>query len=196
MKTTRLIMLTFLSVSLVFLSGCKDDPEEEVSPYVGDYIITEAALSEALVLQTNEIGPMTVPAGTDITPMITQALLGAIQCEPASSFIELREDFTLFLYCETSTTELDAGTWEEQSATVIVLFMNSTAIPSSPNGILLTVTDVSLVSNVLTGTTSVPIPREMLAGVVALMSGGLATLDVENTPVAVPITFTIKLAKQ
>ncbi len=93
-------------------------------------------------------------------------------------------------------TELDAGTWEEQSATVIVLSMNSTAIPSSPTGIVLTVTDVTLVSNVLTGTTSVPISREMLAGVVAQMSGGQLTLDVENTPVAVPITFTIELAKQ
>ena len=66
MKTTRLIMLAFLSVSLVFLSGCKDDPEEEASPYIGDYIITSATLSEALVLQTLSVPdqvptPMPVP---------------------------------------------------------------------------------------------------------------------------------------
>jgi len=196
MKKTRLIFLAFLSISLVFLSGCKDDPEEELSPYIGEYIITEATLSEALILQTNEIGPMTIDAGTDITPMIVGALLGAIECEAANSLIELREDFTLYLSCTSSAEELDAGTWEEQSATVIILSMNNAAIPSSPFGIVLTITDVSLVSNVLTGTTTVPISKEMLAGVVQLMSGGQATLDMEATPPAVPITFTIELAKQ
>jgi hypothetical protein len=74
--------------------------------------------------------------------------------------------------------------------------MNTTAIPSSPTGIVLTITDVSLVSNVLTGTTTVPIPEQMLAGIVALMSQGQLTLDMEATPPALPITFTIELAKQ
>jgi hypothetical protein len=196
MKTSKFILLTFLSVSLVFLSSCKDDPEEEVSPYMGDYIITKATLSEDLILQTNEIGPITVMAGTDITVMITTALLGAIDCEPANSLIELREDFSLYLSCSTSSEELDAGTWEEQSETIIVLSMNSTAIPNSPTGIVLTVTGVTLVSNVLSGETTVPISKEMLAGVVALMSQGLATLDMEATPPALPIIFTIELAKQ
>jgi len=135
-------------------------------------------------------------AGTDITQMIVGALLGAIDCEPANSLIELREDFSLYLSCSTSSEVLDAGTWEEQSETIIILSMNSTAIPSSPTGIVLTVTGVTLVSNVLTGTTTVPISKEMLAGVVALMSQGNATLDMEATPPAVPITFTIELAKQ
>ena len=189
-------MLVFLSVSLVFLSSCKDDPEEEVSPYIGDYVITKATLSVDLVLQTNEIGEMTVMAGTDITSMITTALLGAIDCEPANSLIELREDFSLYLSCTSSMDELDAGTWEEQSATAIVLSMNSTAIPSSPTGIVLTVTNVALIGNALTGTTTVPISEQMLVGVVALMSQGNATLDLEATPPAVPITFTIELTKQ
>ncbi len=196
MKTSRLLLLAFLSVSLVFLSSCNDDPEEELSPYIGDYIITKATLSEDLVLQTNEIGPLTVIAGTDITPMITTALLGAIDCEPANSLIELREDFSLYLSCTSSMEELDGGTWEEQSATVIVLSMNSTAIPSSPTGIVLTVTNVSLIGNALTGTTIVPISEEMLVGIVALMSQGIATLDQEATPPVVPITFTIELTKQ
>ena len=196
MKTSRLIMLAFLSVSLIFLSSCKDDPEVEVSPYIGDYIITKATLSEDLVLQTNEIGLLTVMAGTDITTMITTALLGAIDCEPANSLIELREDFSLYLSCTSSAEELDAGTWEEQSATVIVLSMNSTAIPSSPSGIVLTITNVSLIGTALTGTTTVPISEEMLVGIVALMSQGNATLDQEATPSVVPITFTIELTKQ
>jgi hypothetical protein len=196
MKKTRFILLAFLSVSLVFLSSCSDDPEVEVSPYIGDYVITKATLSENLVLMTNEIGEMTVMAGTDITPMIQNALLGAIDCVPANSLIELREDFSLYLSCSTSMEEIDGGTWEEQSPTVIVLSMNSTAIPSSPTGIVLTVTNVSLIGNALTGTTIVPISEQMLIGVVALMSQGNATLDQDATPPAVPITFTIELTKQ
>ncbi len=196
MKTSRLIFLAFLSLSLVFLPACDDDPEEELSPYIGDYIITKATLSVDLVLETLPIGPTTVPAGTDITTMIQTALLGAIDCVPESSIIELREDFSLYLSCASSMEELDAGTWEEQSETVIVLSMNSTAIPSSETGIVLTISDVSLVSNVLTGTTTVPISEQMLAGIVLLMSQGTLTLDMEATPPALPITFTIELAKQ
>lgn len=189
-------MLAFLSVSLVFLSSCKDDPEVVVSPYIGDYVITKATLSEDLVLQTLPITPTTVPAGMDITTMITTALLGAIDCEPANSLIELREDFSLYLSCTSSMEELNAGTWEEQSATVIVLSMNSSAIPSSPSGIVLTITNVSLIGTALTGTTTVPISEQMLAGVIALMSSGQLELDMEATPPAVPITFTIEMTKQ
>ena len=196
MKKTKFILLAFLSVSLVFLSSCNDDPEEEVSPYIGDYVITKATLSVDLILQTNEIGPLTVLAGTDITPMIQNSLLGAIDCVPANSLIELREDFSLYLSCSSSAEEIDGGTWEEQSPTVIVLSMNSTAIPSSPTGIVLTVASVSLIGNALTGTTTVPISEQMLIGVVQLMSQGNATLDQDATPPAVPITFTIELTKQ
>lgn len=196
MKTTRFILLTFLSLALVFLSACDDDPEEEVSPYIGDYVITKASLVEPLILQTNEIGELVVPAGMIITPMIQDALLGSIDCEPANSLIELREDFSLFLSCASSMEEIDGGTWEEQSSTVIVLNMNSTAIPSSPTGFVLTVTDVTLTGDLLTGTTVVPISEEMLIGVVTLMSQGQATLDQEATPPAVPITLAIELTKQ
>ena len=196
MKTSRLILLTFLSVSMVFLSSCKDDEEPEVSPFIGDYVLTKATLSEPLTLTTNEIGDLIVPAGTDITAMIQGSLLGAIQCDPANSLIELHEDFSLFLSCSTSSDEIDAGTWEEQSETVIVLNLNSTAVPSSPTGIVLTVTDVTLVGSLLSGTTSVPVSKQMLAGVVAAMSGGNATLNMDATPDVVLITFTIELEQQ
>ncbi len=196
MKTTKFILLTFLSVSLVFLSSCSDDPEVEVSPYIGDYIITKATLAENLVLQTVEIGAMTMVAGLDITEMIQTALLGAIDCEPENSLIEMREDFSLYLSCTSSMDELNAGTWEEQSETVIVLNMNSTAIPSSPTGIVLTVANITLIGNALTGETTVPISEQMLAGIVGGMSSGQLHLDEEETPSAVPITFTIELTKQ
>lgn len=201
MKTSKLLLLLFLSVSFAFLSGCNDDPEEEpeeeLSIYIGDYVVTKATLTENLTLQTNELqDPLTLVAGLEITDMIQTALLGAIDCEPENSLIEMREDFSLYLSCSSSMEELDAGTWEEESETVIVLSMNSTAIPASPTGIVLTVSDITLEGNVLTGNTTVPISREMLAGVIAGMSGGQLSLDEEATPPAVPVSFSIELTKQ
>jgi len=196
MKTSRLFLFALLSVSMVFLSGCKEDEEPEVSSFVGDYVMTKATISAAITLTTNEIGDIQIPAGIDITVMMQDALLGAIECEPESSLIELHEDFSIVLSCATSMEEIDAGTWEEQSSTVIVLNLNSTAVPSSPSGVVLTVTDVSFSGSTLTGTTSVPVSREMLAGIVSLMTQGAATLNMEVTPEAVPMTFTIELEKQ
>ena len=193
MKKSRFILLAFLSVSLIFLSSCKDDDEPEVSPFVGDYVITKAATSAVLILTTVEIGEVPVPIGTDITPMIQTALLSALQCEPANSLIQLKEDFSMYMYCTTSMDELNAGTWEEQGETTLILSLNSTAVPSSPTGMVLTVTDVSLVGSLLSGTTVVPIPEAMLAGIVAGMG---MTLDLEATPDALPLTFTIELTKQ
>jgi len=193
MKTSRLLFIAFLSVSLVFLSSCEDDPEDEAASYIGDYLITKASISVPLTLQTNEIGPLVVPANMEVTPMIQTALLGAIDCEPESSLIELREDFSLYLSCASSMEEIDGGTWEEQSPTVIVLNLNSTAIPSSETGFALTVTDVSLEGAALTGTATVPIAREMLAVIVAGMG---MTLNLEATDPVVLITFTIELTKQ
>jgi len=196
MKKSRFYLLAVLSVALVFLSSCKEDPEEELSPYIGDYVILKATLSEALTLTTVEIGEMTVYAGVDITTMIQTALLGSIECEPANSLIELREDFSLYISCSSSMDEIDGGTWQEVSLTQIILSLNNTAVPSSPTGVELTVSDVTLVGGLLNGETTVPISREMLAGVVAAMSQGNATLDLEATPPAVPMTFTIELQQQ
>jgi PKD repeat protein len=169
---------------------------ENISPFVGDYIISKATLSENLELYTNEIGPMTLVPGLDITEMIQTALLGAIECEPENSLIELREDFSLYLGCTSSAEELDAGTWEEISETEIVLNMNSTAIPASPTGIVITVTDITLEGNLFKGSTTVPISEEMLAGIITNMSGGLLSLNEEETPPALPVSFIIELLKQ
>ena len=196
MKTSRFILLTLLSVSVVFLSGCKKDEDPEENSFVGDYVLVKATISEALTLTTNEIGEMAIPAGIDITIMMQDALLGAVECAPESSLIELHEDFSIVLSCATSGAMIDAGTWEEQSETVIVLNLNSTAIPSSPTGVVLTVTDVSFSGSTLSGATSIPVAKEMLATIVSLMTQGAATLNMDVTPDAVPMTFTIELEKQ
>jgi hypothetical protein len=196
MKRPKIFYLSLLAMSVIMLSGCEDDPVEEVSPLIGDYVITKAVLSETLTLVTNEMGPLPIPAETDITTMIQTALLGAIECTPEKTLIELRENNSMFFSCKDSETELDAGTWEEVSETVIKLNMNSTAVPSSPTGVVLTVNDVVIDGNVLSGETTVPLPREMLAAVVSGITNGQINLDMEETPVVVPATFMIELTKQ
>ena len=182
-------------VSLMILSACSDDPEEVVSPLIGDYVITEAVLTESLIIITNEIGPFDIKAiQPDITTMIQTALLGAIECTPEKTLIELREDNSMFFSCKDSDAELNAGNWEEVSKTVIKLNLNSAAVPSSPIGLPLTVNDVVIVDNGLSGITTVPMPREMLAGIFA--ASGLATLDMEQTDEVLLATFMIELTKQ
>jgi hypothetical protein len=196
MKRPKIFYLTLLALSVIMLSGCEDDPVEEVSPLIGDYVITKAVLSETLTLVSIEMGSLPVPVGTPITTMIQTALLSSIECTAENSLIELRKDNSLYLSCKGSEDEVDAGTWQEVSETVIKLNMNSTAVPSSPAGVVLTVNDVSIDGDLLSGETNVPLPREMLAGVVAAMSGGQATLNMDETPAAVPVTIVIDLTKQ
>lgn len=195
MKTPKIFYLTLVFVSLMVLSACEKDPEEVPTPYIGDYVISQAVLSEPLIITTNEIGPFQIAVDTDITEMIQQALLGAIECT-GKTLIELRDDNSIFLSCEDSDAELDAGTWDEVSETIIKLNLNSTAIPSSTTGIVLTVSKVVIEDNVLSGETTVPLAREMLAAMVSAISGGLASLNLEETPAAVPITFMIEMTKQ
>lgn len=183
-------------VSLMILSACDKDEEEVVSPYIGDYVISKAVLTEAVTVTTNEMGDFQIPVETDITQMIQQALLGALECTPEKSLIELRGDNSLFLSCSGTDTEINAGTWEEVSETVIKLNLNSTAVPSSPIGIELTVSDIVVAGNVLSGETNVPLPRDMLAAVITALGGGQLSLDLEKTPVVVPVDFMIELTKQ
>lgn len=185
-----------LSVSMVFLSSCKDDEEPEVDILVGEYVITSAVTSEALILPVIEQeNPLQIPPEFPITPMIQDALLSQIECEPENTHIELREDYSIYFSCTTSMEGFDAGTWEEQSETVLVLYLNATAVP--PLGISLTVTDLTLVGSKLTGTTTVPIPVTMLESIVDIMSGGQLTLDAEAIESGyLPLTFTIELTKQ
>jgi hypothetical protein len=196
MKTSKLVLLTLLSVAVVLLSSCKKDEDPDESSFVGDYVLVNAVLAAPLTMTTNEIGDITLDPPFPVTAMLQEALLGEIDCDAESSLIELHEDFSIVLSCATSMEEINAGTWEEQSETVLVLNLNSTAIPSSPTGIVLTVIDVSFSGSTLSGTTTVPVSREMIAVIVAAMTQGAATLNMEVTPEAVPMTFTIELEKQ
>ena len=188
MRTLNFRLLAVIFTLPVIITGCKDD-KKDISKFAGNYVISTAVLSEALTVPTVELGSIPIPVGTDITEAIQTALLSAVSCSsPDKSYVELREDNSLYLSCE-ELNPLDAGTWEEVSATSIKLNLNSTAIPSSPTGIVLTVTDIVEDANGLTGIASLPLPKVMIAGILATMQLTLASSAPEFFIVKISIAF-------
>jgi hypothetical protein len=190
MKILKFNFLFALIASVALISGCNDDDDGNVSGYVGNYVISNAATAEAFTVTTIQVGTIPVPAGTNITVAIQTALLSAVNCSSADkSYVELRNDFSIYMSCEFQN-ELNAGTWEEMDATTLKLNMNSTAIPTSPTGFVLTVTDIVKNATGMRGKTSVPVPKEMIAGMIAPL-----TLD-PATPAVINIAFFIDFVKK
>jgi hypothetical protein len=190
MKVLRTNYLAILFALFAVLTGCKDKSDEEVSPFVGNFTISSAKLAEALSLTTNEYGTISVPVNTDITVQIQTSLLSSVDCESAdNAYVELRKDFSIFMSCA-GQNGFNAGTWEEKNDSTLILNMNSTAIPSSPSGFELTVEGIKTTSTGMKGTTSVPLPKEMIAVMITPL-----TL-VAETPAVIPVVFTIDFAKK
>jgi hypothetical protein len=167
MKTSYFKLFAVILALVVLTSTCKKDKGDEASEFVGNYVINSAVLSETFTVPTNEAGNVPIPVGTDITLLIQQSLLSAVNCTSADkSYVELRDDFSLYLSCE-GANALNGGTWEEVSATSLKLNLNSTAIPSSPTGIVLTVTDITKDQTSLTGKTSVPLTKVMVSTMIS-----------------------------
>jgi len=138
MKILKFKILAILVASLALFSGCDNDSEEEVSPFVGNYTISHAETAATITIKTVEMGTIPVPAGTDITQAIQTALLSSVDCSTADkSWVELRKDNSMYMSCE-GTNELNAGTWEEIDSKTLKLNMNSAAIPTSESGFVLT----------------------------------------------------------
>lgn len=192
MKILNFKYLIVLFASLAMFASCGDDepdPEPEVSPFVGDFVISSAEVAEAFALVTTTPNvSLPVPVGTDITDAIHASLLSAVDCSSADkTYLELREDNTIYMSCE-GANPLNAGTWEEVSLTELILNMNATAIPSSPSGFVLTVTDVVIDATTLSGTTSVPMPREMFTAGAEAFGFTLA-----DSPSVYMVTFSLDL---
>jgi hypothetical protein len=167
MKILNFKWLVIILALFVLITDCKDKDGKEVSIFIGNFVINKAELAEALTVPTVEMGNVSVPVGTAITQAIQAALLSALNCtSPDKSYVELREDNSLYLSCE-GLNPLNAGTWEEVSASSLKLNMNSAAIPSSPLGVVLTVTNIVKNASGLTGITSVPLPKAMIADMIA-----------------------------
>jgi len=190
MKVLKINVLAILFASFAVFTGCKDKNEEQVSPFVGNYTISNAELAEAISLTTN-VGPISVPVGTNITVQIQAALLSSVDCASAGyAYVELRKDFSIHMSCA-GENDFNAGTWEEVDASTLTLSMNSTAIPSSPSGFVLTVNDIVKTETGMSGNTSVPLPKEMIQ---AMMLQGV-TLD-PSTPAVINAVFTIDFVKK
>jgi|PlaIllAssembly_1097288.scaffolds.fasta_scaffold80667_2 hypothetical protein len=193
MKTMSFKFLTILLISIGFIPGCSDD-EEKVSPYVGNYVITEAAVGETFNVPVTGLGDIPVPIGTPITEAIQTALLSAVTCSsPDKSYVEMREDFSLYMSCE-GANPLNAGTWTEVSSTELLLNLNSAAIPSSPTGIALTVTNVMKSNGILTGITSAPLPKAFIAAALTAINPDL-TLD-PSAPDIFVVKFSLKFTQK
>lgn len=190
MKTIKFSFLAILFVSFLLNDSCKKDKGDEISVFVGDYVITKAAVSVPVAINVEVLGAISIPAGTDITAAIQTALLSSVACSsPDKSYVELREDFSMYLSCEGSNP-LNAGTWIEMSNTELILNMNNAAIPSSPTGFALSVTDIVIAGSKLTGTTSVPLPKAMIAAMVAPLTLSPATPDI------LMVTFSLEFQKK
>ena len=187
MKKMNFKFLTILLVALGFIAGCNDD-EVKVSLFVGDYVITEATVAESFIIPVTGVGDIPVQVGTPITAAIQTALLSAVSCSsPDKSYVEIRKDFSLYMSCE-GASPLNAGTWTEVSATQLLLNFNSTAVP--PVGISLVVTEVVKSGTILTGNSTVPMPKAFIAAIIAPLT--LETSAPEIFLVKISLKFTQK----
>ena len=165
MKFMNFKKLVFMIAMFALITNCKDKDKTGISEFAGNYTISNAEMTEGLTVSTVESGDVIIPVGTDITELIREALLSAVSCSaPDTSWVELRDDYSMYLSCEGSNP-LNAGTWEEVSSTSLKLNLNSSAIP--PYGFALTVTDLVKNASGITGVTSVPLPKSMVAEMVS-----------------------------
>ena len=190
MKTLNFRWVVIIFIFCVLVTGCKKD-NEEVSKFIGDFVISKAELAEALTVPTvEEPGSVTFPIATNITQAIQTALLSAVNCtSPDKSYVELRDDNSMYLSCEGSNP-LNAGTWEEISPTSLKLNMNSTAIP--PIGYVLAVTNIVESASGLTGVTSIPLPKAMIANLITPMQKTLSPSAPDFFIIKISIEFTEK----
>jgi len=190
MKSSILKLTAVFLVLIASFSACKKSSNS--SSFAGNYVIGSAILSASLVVPTTEAGDITVPVGTNITTLIQNSLLSAVTCSSADkSWVELRSDFSLYLSCQGSNP-LNAGTWEEVSSTELNLNLNSQAIPSSPAGVVLTVSNIVKDQTGLTGQTSVPLPKELVAGLLTPLQLTLS----QSAPSVFIASFSVQFTKK
>jgi hypothetical protein len=193
MKILNFKLLLLLAVSVVLISNCSKDNSKPASPFIGNFVFTESKTALPLDIPVSTAGvdsmTLTAPAGTDITLAIEAALLGAINCQAVPTYIELRSDNSIYYSCQ-GNNAVNAGTWNEVSATELVLNLNSTAVPSSPTGIQLTISNIVTDASSITGVTTVPLPKEMIA----LFLPAQFTLHAKS-PAYFIVTFSIKFSK-
>jgi hypothetical protein len=193
MKISNLKLFLTVAAVVILISNCSKDSSKTASPYIGNYVFSEAKTTAPINIPVRtpivDSTTITFPAGTDITGAIEAALLSAIECTGQATYLELRADNSIYYSCQ-GNNALNAGTWEEvsTSATELILNLNSTVVP--PSGVSLTISNVVLDAAGISGVTTVPLPKEMIAA--SLPEG--VTLH-PNAPAYFVVTFSIKFTK-
>jgi hypothetical protein len=193
MRKLNIKLVAFILILTGFTGGCSDDAEK-VNPLAGNYVITEATIAESFSIPIVGVGNLPVPAGIPITAAIQTSLLSAATCTSFDkTYLEMREDFSLYISCE-GANPFNAGTWSEVSSSELLLNFNGTAIPSSPTGTALSITEVVKSDMVLSGKTIVPVPKAMIAEITKAISPNF-TLD-PSAPEVTMVKFAIKFTQK
>ncbi|TAJ10131.1 hypothetical protein DMA11_19355 [Marinilabiliaceae bacterium JC017] len=181
-------LFAFAIVGLLFSTGCSDDDDDEkVESWAGNYKLKKAMLTSEIDLG----GGIVIPANTDITELIEQALFSTIQCnDPDNTVIELREDKSLYVSCMGEDKTLQAGTWTEDiEEQTLTLNLNPQVVP--PDGVSLVVHEVSVSGDTLSGKIiDMPMSKELI--------GSLLPPGVEipgDAPDVFLVTFSIEFTK-
>jgi len=177
MKNLNLSLLFAVLLSALFFTSCGDDGKTEPddkSPYVGSYLISKATLASNVSIPYvvgEEEKTFDIPAGAPFTELIKGSLLGVIKdCSEDASYIEFKEDNSMYLTCGTTGWTLHAGIWKEESdGTVITMTFNQAAISAAPEGgFTLKTINVELKDGIMSSTTKkIPFPKETGALIIA-----------------------------
>jgi hypothetical protein len=109
----RFFVLAVIVLPTLWMSSCDDSEDVAAWQWPGLYTINKVTLQTPINLNLGA-GPISIPAGTDITAQIAGGLLGAAPCtSPQNAVVELKSNNELFFSCVNETTAgLKAGTWE------------------------------------------------------------------------------------
>ena len=208
MKRLSFSALFAILFASLLVTSCGDDNNDEdtKSPYVGSYLISKATLASDIEIPyviAGEEKTFSIPKGAPFTELITNSLLGVIKdCSEDASYIEFRDDNSMYLTCGTTGWNLYAGIWkEEDNGKVIIMTFNQDAIPAAPDGgFTLKITNVELENGIMSSTTDkIPFPKKTGALIIAgaVERGFLpegATLS-ENAPPIFWFTFDMEFKK-
>jgi len=152
-------MVVFALMSLVFVQSCKDKDDDDdnggttVDPYSGFYKFISATFNNTDTIIFGQ-DTMIYQPGDDASIYVANGLLGLAPCQDqANAALELRSNFESYYACINEPNSLKQGTWAV-SADRKILTLNIT----NPAPFAVTIANVQLQNNVLTGTiTNLPI---------------------------------------
>jgi len=176
----HLLFMVIVLLGILTVSCGKDDKEDEVASYAGNYQLKKATL------KTIDIG-FKLDVDEDITPMIQDVLLNVSPCsDQLQTIIELHPDQSIYLSCLDEEMILKAGRWSQNipDRQLTLIFENAEVWQGDP----ITLKDVTVKGNVTTGTSNtVSIDKKWLANYTNMP---------DQMPDIIKVTFSMEMTKQ